>query len=121
MHIDYFCYIAVRPTLEYGSEVWEANKAQAAALKSVVLGGAKLILGCLSRTRNEAVRGNTGLESLQGCRNNAKLKWWYKLACMEGDRYWQNWSIKPRQGHQWKSWSRVVDDLFSSLVLDKAE
>ena len=27
----------VRPTLEYGSEVWEGNKAQAAALESEVL------------------------------------------------------------------------------------
>ena len=34
----------IRPTLEYGSEVWEANKAQAAALESVVLEGAKRIL-----------------------------------------------------------------------------
>ena len=31
----------MRPTLEYGSEVWEANKSQAAALESVVLGGEK--------------------------------------------------------------------------------
>ena len=45
----------VRPTLEYGSEVWEGNKAQAAALESVMIGGAKRILGCLSRTCNEAV------------------------------------------------------------------
>ena len=30
-----------RQTLEYGSEVWEANKTQAAALESVMLGGAK--------------------------------------------------------------------------------
>ena len=36
----------VRPTLEFGSEVWEANKAQAAALESVVLGGAKHIFDC---------------------------------------------------------------------------
>ena len=28
----------VRPTLEYGSEVWEGNKAQAAALESVMIG-----------------------------------------------------------------------------------
>ena len=35
----------VRPTLEYGSEVWECNKAQAAALESVMIGGAKRILG----------------------------------------------------------------------------
>ena len=34
----------VRPTLEYGSEVWEGNKTQAASLESVVLDGAKCIL-----------------------------------------------------------------------------
>ena len=91
-----------------------------------MLGGAKRILGCSSRTCNEAVRGDMGLESLQGRRDKAKLKWWYKLACMEGDRYphklfRQVWNIKPRRGCQRKSWSRVVDDLFSSLDLDKAE
>ena len=113
----------VRPTLEYGSKVLEANKAQAGALESVVLGGAKCILGCSSRTCNEAVRGDMGLESLQGHRDKAKLKWWYKLACMEGNRYphklfRQIWSIRGRQR---KSWSRVVDDLFSLLDLDMAE
>ena len=35
----------MRPTLEYGSEVWEGSKSQAAALESVMLGGAKRILG----------------------------------------------------------------------------
>ena len=40
----------VRPTLEYGSEVWEGYKAQAAALESVMIGGAKRILGCSLRT-----------------------------------------------------------------------
>ena len=39
----------VRPTLEYGSEVWEGNKSQAAALESVMLGGVKRILGCPSK------------------------------------------------------------------------
>ena len=48
----------VRPTLEYGSEVWEGNKSQTAALESVMLGGAKHILGCSSKTCNEAVRGD---------------------------------------------------------------
>ena len=28
----------MRPTLEYGSEVWEGNKSQTAALESVMLG-----------------------------------------------------------------------------------
>ena len=51
----------VRPTFDYGSEVWETNKVQAGTLESVVLGGAKRILGCSSRTCNEAVRGDIGL------------------------------------------------------------
>ena len=113
----------LRPTFKYGSEVWEANKAQAAALEPVVLGG---ILGCSSRTCNQAVRGDMGLETLRGYRDKAKLKWWYKLGSMEGDRYphkpfRQIWTIKPRRGDQRKSQSRVVDDPFSSLRLDKEE
>ena len=52
----------VRPTLQYGSEVWEA---QAAALESVMIGGAKRILECSSRTCNEAVRGDMGFDSLE--------------------------------------------------------
>ena len=47
-----------------------------------MLGGTKRILGCSSRTCNEAVRGDMGLDSLQSCRDKTKLKWWYKLACM---------------------------------------
>ena len=35
----------VRPTLEYISQVWEPNETWAAALRSVVLGGLKHILG----------------------------------------------------------------------------
>ena len=52
----------VRPSLEYGSEVWEGNKSQAAALESILLGGGKWILGCSSKTCNEAVRGDLGID-----------------------------------------------------------
>ena len=110
----------VRPTLEYGSEVWEGNKSQTAALESVMLGGAKRILGCSSKTCNEAVRGDMGLETLQGRRDKSKLKVWYKLASMSEDRYprrvfSQDWDAKPRRGRQRKVWSRLVDNLFGSL------
>ena len=44
--------------------MWEGNKAHAAALESVMIGGAKRTLGCSSRTCNEAVRGDMGLDSL---------------------------------------------------------
>ena len=31
------------------------------------------------------------------------------------------WNIKPRRGRQRKVWSRMVDDLFKSLDIDKSE
>ena len=41
----------IRPTcsIEYGSEVWEGNKSQARSLESIILDGAKRILGVLLR------------------------------------------------------------------------
>ena len=109
----------IRPSIEYGGEVWEGNKSQVDALESIILGGAKRILGCSSKTCNEVVRGDMGIETLKSRRDRAKLKWWYKLATMPEDRFpkqlfSQEWDQKPRRG-------RVIDDLFVSLGLDKAE
>ena len=97
----------VRPSLEYGSEVWEGNKSPAAALESVLLGGGKHILGCSSKTCNESVRGDLGIDTLQGHRDKAKLKWWYKLVTMSEDGYpkklfSQDWNIKQHRGRQRK-------------------
>ena len=116
----------IRPSIEYGGEIWEGNKGQVAGLESIILGGAKRILGCSSKTCNEAVRGDMGLESLRGRRDRAKLKWWYKLVSMPEDRYpkqlfSREWETKPRRGRQRKAWGRVVDELFVSLGLDKHE
>ena len=116
----------IRPSIEYGGEIWEGNKGQVAALESIILGGAKRILGCSSKTCNEAVRGDMGLETLKGRRDRAKLKWWYKLAAMPEDRYPKQlfkheWEIKSRRGRQRKTWGRMIDDLFASLNLDKSE
>ena len=61
--------------------------------------------------------------NIQGCRDKAKLKWWYKVASMTEHRYSrklfvQEWNVKPRRGRQRKYWCKVVDNLFSSLGLD---
>ena len=37
--------------------MWEGNKAQAAALEPVMIGGSKRILGCLSRPCSEVTWG----------------------------------------------------------------
>ena len=78
------------------------------------------------RTCNEAVTGDMGVDTLQGRRDRNKLKLWCKLAAMPGNRYPkklfnQEWAFNPRRGRQRKCWSRVVNDLFSTLGLDKAE
>ena len=48
-----------------------------------------------------------GIDTLQGRREEAKLKWWYKLVTMPDDRYpkklfSQDWNIKLRRGRQRK-------------------
>ena len=53
------------PSVKYGGKISEGNKGQAASLVSTVLGGTKRILGCSSKTCNEAVRGYMGLDSLR--------------------------------------------------------
>ena len=49
-------------SIEYESEVWEGNKSEAGSLESIILEGAKRTLGCSSKTCNEAVRGDMGLD-----------------------------------------------------------
>ena len=80
-------FSVLRPGLECGSEVWEGNKSQAASLESIMLGGAKRVLGCSSQTSNEAIWGDMGLEFLQGRRDKRKLSWWYKVVNMPLSRY----------------------------------
>ena len=116
----------LRPSLKYSSEAWEGNKSQAASLESIMLGGAKRVLGCSSKTSNEAIWGDMGLEFLQGRRDKRKLSWWYKIVNMPLSRYpkqlfQEGWNIKPRPVRQRKVWKRVVDDIFESLQLDKGE
>ena len=53
----------IRPSIEYGSEVWECNKSLADALESIALKGPKKILDCFSRMCSEVVRGDIGLET----------------------------------------------------------
>ena len=102
------------------------GKSKIDALESIILGGAKRILGCSSKTCIEVVGGDMGLESLKCRRDKSKLKWWYKLMKMPENKYAkqvfnQKWNIKPRRGRQRKMWDRIVDDTFESLGVDKEQ
>ena len=54
----------LRPSLEYGSEVWRCTTSQSKALDAVLLAACKKILGCSSKTCSEAVWGDLGIEPL---------------------------------------------------------
>ena len=118
-------YLDILVTIENATLLYD-KRGSGSSVRVSMIGGAKRIRGCSSRTCNEAVRGDMGLDSLQGRRDKAKLKWWYKVATMLEHRYSrklfvQEWNVKPRRGRQRKYWCKVVDNLFSSLGLDKAE
>ena len=50
--------LSVIRRVEYGSEVWEVNKVLANASETVVLGGAKGILGCSSKPVTRQLEGH---------------------------------------------------------------
>ena len=71
------------------------------------MGGAKKIIGYSSRTCDEAVRGDMGLEILKSHRDKVKFKWWYKPAPTPVRRYLrqlfnQEWKAKPHRERQRK-------------------
>ena len=86
----------IRPSIEYGSEVWEGNKSHEGSFESLILDGAKWILGCSSKTYNEAVRDDMGLDTLQRHWERAKLNMYPKQL------FYQEWNIKPHRGRQRK-------------------
>ena len=54
----------VRPSLEYGSEVWTCTTSQSEALDAVLLAACKNILFWSSKTCSEAVWADLGIEPL---------------------------------------------------------
>ena len=88
-------------------------------MESIILDGAKRILGCSSKTCNKEVRSDRGLDTTE-LRDRTKLKWWYKLHCLRIGTL-RSCLIRsgPRRGKQRKVWSRRVDVFFKSLGIDK--
>ena len=76
----------LRPSLEYGCEVWNANKCQAKVLESIQLRSCKYILGCSIATCEEPVLADLSLETLKYRRDFRKLKWHYKIKHMNDER-----------------------------------
>ena len=112
----------LRPSLEYGCEVWNTNKCQAKALESIQLRACKYILGCSVTTCDEPVRADLGLESLKCRRDFRKLRWYRKIMCMNNKRLpikllSNEWEIVRCKGRPRKSWLAKLDVLKKELDL----
>ena len=76
----------LRPSLEYGSEVW-CTTPQSKALDAVLLAACKKISGCSSKTCSEAVLGDLGIEPLILRRNKRKVVWFSRLLKKRKDSF----------------------------------
>ena len=112
----------LRPSLEYGCEVWNANKCQAKALESIQLRACKYILGCSITTCDEPVLTDLGLETLKYRRDFRKLKWHYKIKRMNDERLpfkllANEWDKVKSKGRPRKCWLAHVNSLKKELDL----
>ena len=66
--------VVLRPSLEYGCEVWNTNKCQAKVLESIQLHACEHILGGSVTTCEEPVRADLSLKTLRNSTHFHKLK-----------------------------------------------
>ena len=69
----------LRPSLEYGNEVWRCTMSQSKALDAMLLAACRKILGCSSKSSSEVVWGDLGIEPLNLRRNKRKVVWFSRL------------------------------------------
>ena len=110
----------LRPSLEYGCEVWNTTKCQDKALESIQLRACKYILGCSITTCDEPVRADLGLETLKCRRDFRKLKWFRKIKHMDSSRLpgkllENKWDGIKSRGRPRKSWFSQVSALMKEL------
>lgn len=111
---------ALRPCLEFASEVLVPNSVQCRALESVQLKAARVVLGCPTLTGSEAVRGDLHLALLSSRRDIAKLKWQHRLQSLPDSRLEKVLYLQavPRgtRGRKRKLFTQTCDQIWLSLV-----
>lgn len=110
---------ALRPCLEYASEVLVPTTAQSRALESVQLKAARMILGCPTLTPSEAVRGDLDLPLLSSRRDIARLKWQHRLHSLPASRFERSMYVQgvPRgvRGRHRRLFGQMCDATWASL------
>lgn len=107
----------IRPTLEYGAEVWGRGAWLPAEQLQREVG--RKILGVGSKTCNEAITGELGWMSMKSRRDVARLRFWWKLVNLKDDKLLkQVYSVcKPVLENDRSSWFYGIRELLKELKL----
>ena len=112
---------ALRPCLEYASEVLVPTTSQSRALESVQLEVARMILGCPTLTASEPQVFSGDPPLLSSRRDVAKLKWQHRLQAMPEshfERFLYSQEVPTGvRGRKRRLLSEVCDGIWSSFTL----
>jgi hypothetical protein len=105
----------VRSTLEYGSVIWGKEKWLEG--EQVQADMAKRILRCSSKTKREAMYGDLGWWPLQARRDLNKLKYWFHLITLDGDRLLKKIYIVTKRTAKPSSWAMSIKKILTKYQL----
>jgi len=111
----------VRPLLEYGGEVWEANETQWRLIEAQQSKAGIVAMKLNKKTNQTAVRALMQVPSIRTRQKCARLKYVAKMMTMDDDRITRHvaWDLKgprsaKRKGRTNKPWNRTTLDLIKS-------
>jgi len=100
----------IRPTLEYGSVVWDScNEDCKKKLDTVHLDAARIVTGAIKGTEHDALYQETGWESLQDRKDYEKLVLFHKMIHNEAPQY-LNILVPPKRGELNPYSSKFADE-----------
>jgi hypothetical protein len=113
----------VRPVLEYGAEVLDYGvRREWVEAERIQLRMGRRILGCVSTTANEVVRGELGWMTMKSRRDLLRLGYWGKVMRMREGRWTRRLYEKSREefvGEGKSNWCKITHSLLCELHLEQ--
>ena len=109
----------VRPALDYGSEIIQYSAKNLQALESEQCFAAALILGVSTKSTHAALRSEIGWHTMKSRFDEAKLRYWWKLVNMNGERLTkQIYNMDRKAVLNKRAWDRSWCSNIRRILLD---
>ena len=107
--------VIVRPTLEYGSEIWGSIRFEAA--ERIQADAGRKLLAVSGKTASAAVRGDFGWWTMRARRDLKRLSYWGRLCRMKGNRLLRAVYLQSKNRAGRNEWCSQTKQLLVSLGL----